>query len=80
MNERKISRVAEPASALSQRKPKPAQHMLVFSMRRLLTEKSSVAVNPFLLDVETETLTLRATVVTTIMAEIPGYRHFGINE
>jgi hypothetical protein len=80
MNERKTSRVVEPACALPQRKPNPTQHMLVFSTRRLLTEKSSVTVNPFLLDVETETLTLRATKVTTIMAEIPGYLHFGINE
>jgi hypothetical protein len=80
MNKRKILQVMEPVNAPSQRKPKPAQHMLAFSSRRLLTEKSSVAVNPFLLDVETETLTLRATTVTTIMTEIPGYRHLGINE
>jgi len=80
MNERKISRVAEPSSAQLQRKSIPAQHMLVFSTRRLLTEESSVTRHPFLFDEETETLAVRATTVTTIMTEIPGYRHCGINE
>ena len=54
--------------------------MLVFSTRRLLTEESSVTRHPFLFDEETETLAVRATTVTTIMTEIPGYRHCGINE
>ena len=80
MKESKISQVMEPVNAPSQCKPNPNQSMLAFSSRRLLTEKSSVTVNPFLSNVEMETLTLRATTVTTIMAEIPGYRHFRINE
>jgi len=52
--------------------------MLVFSSQRLLTEKSSVTVNPFLLDAETETLTVRATLMTVIMKNIPGYGYHGL--
>ena len=52
----------------------------IFSSRRLLTEKSSVKVNEHPLTVVTETFTVRATVVTTILNAIPGYYHFGINE
>ena len=54
--------------------------MLVFSSRRLLPEKSSVTVNSFLLDGDTETLTVRATLMTLIMKNIPGYGYHGLGD
>jgi len=54
--------------------------MLVFSSRRLLTEKSSITVNPFLLDERTETLTIHATMTTVLTAGIQGHSHFGLND
>lgn len=53
---------------------------LVFPSRLLLTEKSSVTAKFSSTDVKTETLKIRATMVTTILKDIPGYRHYGINE
>jgi len=53
---------------------------LVFTSRLLLTEKSSASINPFALAASTETLTIRATMVTAILKEIQGYSHYGIND
>jgi hypothetical protein len=53
---------------------------LIFSSRRLLTEKSSVSGNGFSPVIRTETLTIRATLVTPIPKEIEGYIHGGIND
>jgi hypothetical protein len=80
MKESKISQVIEPVNAPSQRKPNPTQSMLAFSSRRLLTEKSSVTSYPSLSNVEMETLTIRANMVTAIMKEIPYYNHYRIND
>jgi hypothetical protein len=74
----RISQVGEPVSAPLQQNLR--QQMLGFSPRRLLTEKSSAKVNPLLLDVQMETLLIRATMVTGFMKEILGYSHFGIND
>jgi hypothetical protein len=78
MSKSNLSRTREPAGTLHQRKQNPSQRMLVFSSQRLLTEKCSVTVNPFLLDAETETLTVRATLMTVIMKNIPGYGYPGL--
>jgi hypothetical protein len=80
MKKSKITQVGEPAGTLPQNIPNPSQRMLAFSSRRLLTEKSSFTTNPFLLDVKMETLTIRATMQTTIMTEIPSYNHCGLND
>ena len=53
---------------------------LIFSSRLLLTEKSSGADDGSSSDLRTETLTIRATLVTPILKAIPGYSHWGINE
>jgi len=53
---------------------------LIFSSRLLLTEKSSVSDIGFALAARTETLNIRATLVTPVLQEIRGYSHFGINE
>jgi len=53
---------------------------LLFSSRLLLTERSSGSNNGFALAPRTETLTIRGTLGTPALQEIPGYSHFGINE
>jgi hypothetical protein len=53
---------------------------LIFSSRLLLAEKSSVANDGYSLGLRTESLTIRATLVTPILREIPGYCHGGIND
>jgi hypothetical protein len=53
---------------------------LIFSSRLLLTEKSSVTDDPLSSDVRTETLAIRATLVTPILREIQGWSHGGIND
>ena len=53
---------------------------LIFSSRLLLAEKSSVADDGYPLALRTESLTIRATLVTPILKEIPGYSHGGIND
>jgi len=68
MKKSKTSPVGEPASAPLQHKPSPPQHMLVYTSRRLLTEKSSVTMHSILLGEQTETLTVHAIMATTITA------------
>jgi hypothetical protein len=51
-----------------------------FFSRRLLTEKSSITVNPFVLDVAIETLTMRAAMLTTTITENPCYSRCGLND
>jgi len=46
----------------------------------LLAENSWTAPVAFTLGVLVETLAVRATRVTVTLQEIPGYRHFGIND
>jgi hypothetical protein len=53
---------------------------LIFSSRLLLTETSSVQDDVSSFALRTETLTIRASHVTSILKGIPGYRHGGINE
>ena len=53
---------------------------LIFSSRLLLAEKSSVTDDGFPSDMRTETLTIRATLVTPILQEIRGWSHGGIND
>jgi hypothetical protein len=53
---------------------------LIFSSRLLLTERASVNNNEFSEITKTETLTMRATFVTPVLREIPGYSHGGIND
>ena len=53
---------------------------LIFTSRLLLTEKSSAARDAFSSGLGTETLTIRATVVTQTLKEIRGYDHHGIND
>jgi hypothetical protein len=53
---------------------------LIFSSRLLLTENASVNDNGFSSVIRTETLTMRATLVTPMLKEIPGYTHGGIND
>jgi len=52
----------------------------VFSTQLLLTEKSSVAVEPGSSDAKTIDFTLRAAKTTTIFKEFSGYSHAGLNE
>ena len=52
----------------------------VFSTQLLLTEKSSVAVEPGSSDAKTVDFMLRATKTTTIFEESPGNSHYGLNE
>ena len=54
--------------------------MLVYASRRLLTEKSPVAVHSFLLGKQTETLTIRATMATVLTEEIQDHSHCGLND
>lgn len=50
---------------------------MVFSKQLLLTEKSSVTVEPGAPDRIWDELTVRATKITRILIEIEGYRHSG---
>ena len=54
---------------------------MVFSTQLLLTQKASVTPKTGSASVgTTESLTIRATRLTTIFEEIPGYDHSGLNE
>jgi len=53
---------------------------LIFTSRLLLTEISSATRDAFSSGLGTETLTIRATMVTQTLKEIRGYNHYGINE
>jgi hypothetical protein len=53
---------------------------LIFTSRLLLAEKTSVTRDVFPSGLKTETLTLRATLVTRILKETIGYTHGGIND
>jgi hypothetical protein len=60
--------------------PQASPLALVFPLRRLLTEKSSITAKFSSTEMNAETLKIRATKATTILREISGYRHYGINE
>lgn len=53
---------------------------LTFTAPLLLAENARVAPAAFALGVRVETLVIRATLVTMTLRQIPGYRHFGIND
>jgi hypothetical protein len=53
---------------------------LISAPRLMLTEKSAVTQFGVSSVIRTETITMRITLVTTILKEIPGYRHGGIND
>jgi hypothetical protein len=53
---------------------------LMFTTRLMLTENASVTNHRFPMTVGLETLTIRATLITQILKEIPGYNHGGIND
>lgn len=53
---------------------------LIFSSRLLLTEKSLVTDDGLSPDMRTETLTIRATLKTQVLPEMPSWSHGGINE
>jgi hypothetical protein len=53
---------------------------LILSSQLMLAETSSVKDDVSSFAVRTETLTIRASLVTSILKGIPGYRHGGINE
>jgi hypothetical protein len=63
MKKSKTSQVKGPAGKLPPNKPNPPQRMLVYTARLLLTEKSSITVNSFLLGEQVETLSIRATMI-----------------
>ena len=71
MKKRKLSPVGEPA---------PSQRLLVFTSRRLLTEKSSATVNAFLLGEQMETLTVHTIMATVFTTGIQGHNHCGLND
>ena len=71
-------RVAELAG--TQPKSNLPQNVLVFVSQRLLTERCSVTVNPFIADVPAESITIRADIVTGYRRETSGYNHYGIND
>ena len=54
--------------------------MLLFSKQLLLPQESSATVKPAAANANTESLTIRATQMTTILKNIPGYIHGGLNE
>jgi hypothetical protein len=58
--------------------PVPSSHAMPSLL--LLTEKSSVTVESRSMDMNMETIEIRANMVTPILKEIPGYSHYGINE
>jgi hypothetical protein len=80
MSKSNHSQTGEPAGMRHQLKQNPPQRRLDFSSRRLLTWNSSVTVNSCLGDREAETLTIRATMMTAIMKNIPGYGYPGLND
>jgi hypothetical protein len=53
---------------------------LICSSQLILTEKSSIEDDMSSFAPSTEILGIRATLVTSILKGIPGYRHGGINE
>jgi hypothetical protein len=53
---------------------------MVFSKRLLLTEKSSVRVEPGSPNPRLDEPAVRATKITRILFEIEGYRHGGLND
>ena len=53
---------------------------LIFSSQLMLTEKASVKDDGFSAVIRSETLTIRATLVTPILKDIPCYHHGGIND
>jgi hypothetical protein len=68
----------------SLRNPVPASQAspsaLTFPSRRLLTEKSSVAAEFRSTNTKTDTVKIRITLMTQVLNENSGYRHYGINE
>ncbi|MGO8836173.1 MAG: hypothetical protein ACLQAH_15600 [Limisphaerales bacterium] len=54
--------------------------VFVFSTQLLLTEKSSVAVEPGSSDAKTVNFTHSVAKTTMILEEFPGYNHSGLNE
>jgi len=64
--------------------PGPSQPVLpvamVFSTKMLLTQTASGPPEADNMSIEPETLTIRATKLTTILSGIPGYSHGGLNE
>jgi|GEM_PF-6576621 len=72
MNKTRISEVTEPVSL--------KRNLLVCVSRRLLTEGALVTINPLNMNVPTELLTVRATMMAGIMSEKSGYSHYGIND
>jgi hypothetical protein len=53
---------------------------MVFSTQLLLAQKSSVPPETGDTGEKTDVLTIRATKLTTILKNIPGYSHGGLNE
>lgn len=53
---------------------------LVFSSKLLLPLKSSATTGPARLTASAELLSARATKLTTVLKNIPGYYHGGLNE
>jgi hypothetical protein len=53
---------------------------LIFNSRLLLTEKSMGLGKPISSTFRLETHLLRASTVTTILKDIQGYNHYGIND
>jgi len=53
---------------------------LMFTTRLMLSESSSVTNDRFPMTIGVETLTVRATLITQILKEIPGYNHGGIHD
>jgi hypothetical protein len=53
---------------------------MLFSTQLLLTQKSSVPVKPESLDEKMKVIEIRANSLTSILKNIEGYRHGGINE
>jgi hypothetical protein len=60
--------------------PQALPAAVFFSTHLLLTETSSVTVEPGSSEATTENLTLRATEITVNLKEIQGYNHWGLNE
>jgi len=53
---------------------------LIFTRQLLLTQKSSVTVTAHADDRPADFHTVRATRLTTLLKEIPGFRHGGLND
>jgi hypothetical protein len=80
MKKSKTSRAGEPAGKSPQSKPNPPQRLLVYTSRRLLTEKSSVTMRSFLLGEQTDTLTVHAIMATVFTTGIQGHNPCGLND